>query len=1036
MSKGLIAYFAQNRIAANLLMVFLIIGGLIAAFQLPVQNLPKLNLRTIIVTIPSPGSTPKEIEEDINRRVEESVIGLSGVERVLSEAKHGFGKVSIEIETFADPDEVLNDVTNSIDAIDRFPPPSAERPDIKLAKFSVEALTLAISSESATENELRMVAEEIQDELLELPTISQQVDLVGVRDREITIELDDAQLRRHNLTFAEIARKINRDSVNLSFGQLNTDTGDIVLHTISKRSTGEEFESIPLIKKLDGSVITLGQVATISDGFADYQVHSELNGIPAIFATVKVAENQSIDEIRESVQSWLANKSFPTHIKVTIWNDRAGAAMEQIGRHVSNSLIGLVIVFLCLVAIFDLRQATWITIGIPLSFIGALLFFEAADLTINLSTIFAFFLMIGIVVDDAVVVGENIAAERQTGKNALDAAISGARAVVGPITIGAITTAVAFIPFLFITEERYQVLSAIPYVVFFVLLVSLIEAFLILPAHLSHEKPWSLSPLLDIQNRVRQSLDDFRSQVVAPIVSLSIRHTVLTPVVGAIAVALAIVLIGTDTVRVIVIDQSRNVSDSIEAEINFPVGTPFSATLAEAKSVAKAAQLTDEQLEGDSIKSIRVVVGGSTKSNQDIRVDSEHTSESSHVASVRVHLNDRPLRKHSIPEFERAWRGNIDHSSAVEQLEFQSSTFRSLPNIAYSLRHENREVLKSATEDFRKVLELEPGLYGLTDNMGLGKRHIEITLSPEGTLAGITPASLGTQLRASFHGLEVQRIQRDHNEIKVVVRYPRKDRENLSVLSTERIRHSSGREIPLTNIAEISESRELATLTRINGENAAFVEAYADIATVAPINVRRKISDMYIPKLLENYPGLTVAVDGAIRSEIKMLKTLGILLPLVLLAMYALVAAFLRSYWKPLVIVFGIPVALAGAIFSHWVLGWDFTAMSIFGVIGVSGVIVNDSLVLLDRYNIIRKDKPELPAVAVASAAMQHRFRAVFLTSLTTILGLSPLLYERSEALLTMVPFVVSMIGGLVFAGLFTLFILPTLVMLIEGKKE
>ena len=1036
MSTGLIAYFARNRIAANLLMVFLIIGGLIAASQLPIQNLPELNLRIITITIPSPGSTPKEIEEDINRRVEESVMGLSGVERVVSEAKHGFGKITVEIETFADPDEVLDEVTNSIDAIDRFPPPSAERPEIKLVKSAVEVLTLAISSESASENELRTIAEKIQGELLELPAVSQQVELKGVRDREITIEIDDEQLQRHNLTFAEISRRVSRASVNLSFGELKTDTGDIVLHTISKRSTGEEFESIPLIKKLDGSVITLGEVATITDGFADYQVHSELNGIPTIFATVHVEENQSIGEIREVVQTWLANKSFPEHVEVTIWNDRAGSAMEQIGNHISNSLIGLTIVFLCLVAIFDLRQATWITLGIPLSFIGALLFFEPANLTLNLSTIFAFFLMIGIVVDDAVVVGENIAVERKNGKNALDAAISGARAVVGPITIGAVTTAIAFIPFLFVTEERYQLLSAIPYVVFFVLLVSLIEAFLILPAHLSHEKPWSLSPLVEIQKRVRQLLDDFRSHVIVPIITLSIRHTVLTPVVGALFIAAAFALIGTDAVRVIVFDQSRSVSDSIEAQINFPVGTPFSVTLEEAKSIANAAQRTEEQLAGDAIKSISVVVGASMKSNRATQVIDELASGSSHIASVRVHFNDRPPRKHSIPEFERVWRENIDHTFAIERLEFHTSKFRSLPEIAYSLRHENREILKSATEDFKQMLEPEPGLYGITDNMGLGKRHIEINLSPEGTLAGITPASLGAQLRASFHGLEVQRIQRGQNEIKVIVRYPRKDRENLSVLSTERIRNSTGREIPLTNIAEIRESRELATLTRINGENAAVVEAYADVATVTPISVRRKISDVYLPQLLQKYPELVVAVEGGIRSERKMFKTLGILLPLVILAMYALVAAFLRSYWKPLIVVFGFPVALAGAIFSHWILGWDFTVMSIFGVIGVSGVIVNDSLVLLDRYNIIRREKPDLPAIAVASAAMHHRFRAVFLTSLTTILGLSPLLYERSEALLTMVPFVVSMLGGLVFAGIFTLFILPNLVMLIEGRKE
>ncbi len=1036
MSKGLIAYFAENRVAAHLLMMFIIIGGLYTANQLPVQNVPKLDLRTITVIIPSPGSTPKEIEEDINRRVEESVLGLSGVDRVISEAKQGFGKITIQLETFADPDVVLNDVTNSIDAINRFPPPSAEKPEITLIKRKVDVLTLAISSELATENELRIAAEEVQHELLELPEISQQVELKGIRDREITIELNDEELRRYNLSFAEIASKINRDSINLSFGELNTDSGAIVLHSISKRTTGEEFENIPIIKKLNGSVITLGQIATVTDGFADYEIHSELSGIPTVFANVTAEESQSIDEIRESVLSWLAKKSFPEHIKVAIWNDRAGFTLEQMGRHISNSLIGLVIVFICLVAIFDLRLATWITVGIPLSFIGALLLFPTIDLTVNLSTVFAFFLMIGIVVDDAVVVGENIAVRRQSDKNALEAAISGAKEVAWPITIGAITTVIAFIPFLFITAERYQILNAVPYVVFLVLLVSLVEALFILPAHLSKEKPWSRSPLRDLQARVRLSLDNFRSRVIAPIVSLCVRHTVLTPIVSAIVVIVSFLLIGSDAVRVILIDQSRYVSGKIAAEIKMPVGTHFADTLVEAKRIARAAELTDEQFEGDPIKSISIVVGVPIKSVQSIGRHGDQSSGNSHIASVHVNLNDPPLRKFSVPEFERTWRENIGLTPPIERLEFQSSTFPLIFNVAYSLRHSDREVLKSATADFREMLETEPGIYGLTDNMSLGKRHIKVDLNPEGVLAGITPAGLGAQLRASFHGLEVQRIQRKRDEIKVVIRYPQDQRDNLSAFTTERIRTSSGRETPLSEIAEISETRELAILNRINGENAAFVQGFADVATVAPIKLRRKISDTYITNLLEKYPDLTVKIDGGIRNEIKMFKVLAIVVPLALLAMYALVAAFLRSYWKPLIVVFGIPIALSGSIFSHWILGWDFTTMSIFGVVGVSGVIVNDALVLLDRYNTMRKANPDVAAIAIASGAMHHRFRAVFLTSLTTILGLSPLLYERSEALLNMVPFVVSMIGGLIFAGLFTLFILPTLVMLIEGRRE
>ncbi|MCY3769279.1 MAG: efflux RND transporter permease subunit [Gammaproteobacteria bacterium] len=1030
MKKGLIAYFAGNRVAANLLMVFLIIGGLVAASQLSVQRSPEIDLRTITISVSSIGSTPKEVEQDILRRVEERIVGLSGVERVIAVASQGGGRVTIELTPFSDPDSVLIGVQNSIDGIDNFPPVSAEPPEIRLEKASPEVLTLAISSESADENELRLMAEKVRNELLELPNIS-QVRLLGIRDREITIELNEEQLRRHDLTFAKITKTIGRDSVNLSLGELQTDRGHIILQSLSKRTRGKEFEDIPLITQLDGSIVTLGDVATVRDGFANYQVLSELDGVPTAFARIDADHNQSVTEIAETVNSWLSNQTFPDQFKVSVWNDQATPAINRIKELVSSGVIGLILVFLCLVTIFDLRVATWITVGIPLSFIGAMLFFDVSGLTLNIATVFAFFLLIGIVVDDAVVVGESIASERQRGKNALDAAISGARMMVYPVTIGVLTTALALVPFLFVTEQRYQILNVIPVVAFFVLLVSLVEAFLILPAHLSHEKPWSLPPLRNIQTRISEGFDNMRAQLVAPIVSWSVRHVVLTPAIGAVVVILSLLLIGSGAVRVILFDHSRNLSDNIQAEIELPVGTPYSVTVDAARQVVLAAQQANAQTGGESVKSISVIAGAPALSAGD------HAKYNSyHIASVRVHLNDRPSRLVSVWEFEQVWRKMIGDASVFERLEFQSARTRFPPNIAYSLRHEDREILKAATDDFKTSLSDERGIYGLTDNMALGPRQFEVALTPQGKLAGLTPASLGGQLRANFHGLEVQRIQRDQDEIKVVVRYPKEQRQHLGTLSEERIRGLGGNEIPLSLVADITESRELANLTSINGEKAAFVNGFTDASVVTPIEMRRKISESLIPDLLVKYPGLRIELDGGARNEISTLKTLGVLVPLVLLAMYLLVAGFLRCYWKPLVVVFGIPVAVAGAITGHWLLGWDFTAMSIFGVVGVMGVIVNDALVLLDRYNTLRREDPAIPAIVAASAAMQHRFRAVFLTSLTTVLGLSPLLYERSEELIFMVPFVVSMLGGLIFAGLFTLFILPTLVMLIEGRKE
>ena len=738
-------------------MIFVIVSGLIAGFNLPVQLFPKIDTRVISITVPFAGATTKEVEADVNRRLEESILGVRGVERVISTAEEGVGKVRIELKTFADSESVLNDVQNAVIGIENFPPANSERPVIKLEKIEPEVMTLAISSGTATEDELRRAAENVQVELLSLPSIS-NVELHGVRNREITIELDEEQLRRYGLTKAGIAKTIKRHSVNLSLGDLKTDGGSIFLSAIAKKSRGEEFENIPIISQLNGAVITLGDIATVRDGFADQEIFSQLNGVPAVFVRIDADENQSLTEIADRVRNWHTNMASAEGFKIEIWNDRASYSVNRIKKIISNAVIGIILVFLCLVAVFDLRAAFWITIGIPVSFIGSLLFFDISDLTLNGATIFAFFLLVGIVVDDAVVVGENIATERQSGKSAMDAAISGAQSMFAPIAIGGITTIMAFLPLLFVTTERYQVVNVFPYVAIFVLLVSLIDTFLILPAHLSRTKPWSLSPLRDLQARGSEALDNLRQRIVIPILSWSVRHVILTPVIGAGVVIASLLLISSGMVRVILFDQSLNVSDSIQSQLYFPVGTPFASTLAVAEDFVLAAEATGEKLGDDPIRSISISVGipaiSSPSSDHYLAVDR------SHIASVRVHLKNQQSRNVTVSEFERAWRAEIGNVSAIERLEFNVSRTATRPSIAYSLRHDDRDVLRSASRELMEILSTEKGIYGVSDNMTEGKRHLEIQITDEGRLAGLTPAGVGRQLRASYHGLEVQRIQR------------------------------------------------------------------------------------------------------------------------------------------------------------------------------------------------------------------------------------------------------------------------------------
>ena len=1027
---GLIGYFAANPVAANLLMLALFAGGVASAYGLAVQNFPEFDLRTIMVSVRSPGSSPQEVEQDINRRVEESVVGLAGVERVVTTATEGQGRVRIELATFADAGTVLNDVRTAVDAIENFPPPNAERAEVNLARLSVEAMTLAVSSPVASENELRLAAEEVRNGLLELPSVS-LVTLRGTRDREIAIELSEEELRRNDLSIAEVTTAVRRASLNLTFGELRTESGGIVLHTDAKRGVGEEFEDIPLITRLDGTIVTLADVAEIRDGFVDDDIVSEIDGTPAVFVRIEVTEQQSIVDVASEIRGWLAAHDPPQGVAVRIWNDRAQPAVDRMSGIARNGLAGILLVFVLLLLVFDLRAATWITLGIPFSFVGALLLFGPTNLTLNLATLIGLFLMVGLVVDDALVVGESIASERESGKRGVEAAAAGARAVVGPITVGACTTILAFVPFLFVTATTAQLVNVFPYVALFVLSVSLLEAFFILPAHLSHDGRWSLEPLRTVQDRVCAWIDRIRDRTVVPAVSWSVRHVSWTLVGGGALVALSLLLLRGEAVRVVFFDVEMNPTENVQANLFLPVGTPFRTTLATAREVADAAYATNEEFPGESIDTVSILAGNTVS----VRALTD-LANGSHLAGVRLELHDRPLRQASPSEIERAWRRNIGDLSHVERAEFHTARIQPRPGVAYALKHDDAETLRKAAFELRSFLVAVPGVYEVADSLSDGKRHLEIQLTPAGEAAGLTPAAIGTQLRASFHGAEVQRIQRGHDELRVMVRYPRDRRRSLQELTSERVRRAGGGDMPLSVVADLKETRDQATLMRIDGNRAATVEARADVTVITPLQARRRVQQEVVPELLASYPGLTIEPEGGVRDERAMLGTLGLLVPVVLIGIYALMAAFLRSYWKPLVAVAGFPLAFAGAVLAHWVLGWDLTALSLFGLIAVFGVVVNDALVLLDRYNTIRRENQMLPAIAAAAAAARHRFRAVFLTSATTILGLSPLLYERGDDLMFLVPFVVSMVGGLVLSGAFILFVLPTLVMLSEGARE
>ena len=859
---GLIAYFAGNPVAANLLMAGVAVIGLLAGMTLVVRDVPRNVPYIVEIAVESPGSSAREVEEDIVRRVEEAVIGISGVERVLGTAAADLGTVLVEYSPLSDGDAVLHDVENAVDGIDNFPPPNAKEPEIEPVRFEVTALTVAVSSAHLSGESLQRTAENIRAELLRLPGIS-DVSLRGARDREVSIELDEEQLRRYGLSFETIATRVQRSSLNLSFGELDTESGQVALHMVSKRQSGAQFADIPLVMNADGTIIRLGDVAEIRDAFApDDRVVLTVNGIPALLVTVGVADWQSLTDVAAEVREWLAAYSPPPEVTVSVWDDTAGLALKRMRTILRNVVIGVVLVFALLILVLDLRVAVWVALGIPLAFVGSLALVAPLGLTINVVTISAFFLVVGLVVDDALIVAENIDTERAANpRQPLAAAIRGVREVRGPVTVGAVTTAMAFLPLLFVVGS-IQVLRELPPVLICVLAVSLLEAFLILPAHLSHPGNWTLSPLRELQRSVSGLLDRLRERTVAPAVSWAVRHVWTTFAAAALVFLAAVLLLATGAVRLITFTGSSSVLTSIRADLYLPVGTPFETTLATARRVADEAAALDDAFGGSTVHGVSMFVGNLFSAPTD--EDEVHVG---HLASVMLHMADKPERTASATDIEEAWARRLGHVPLLERFAVGAHVSTLGDTIGYALLHDDEPTLRSATDQLKSFMASIAGVSGIWDSLAPGKRHIDIQVTPAGQAAGLTPAAIGRQLRANYHGLEIQELQRGPDEIEVVLRYPPERRRSLRELSAERIHlqtPSGHAEMPLSTAATLVERREPATLTRIDGERAARVSANIDTAVLTVRQVHARIEEELLPR---RCPDCGSRTDGTRRMD-------------------------------------------------------------------------------------------------------------------------------------------------------------------------
>ncbi len=1038
--NGAIRWMAENHVAANLLMLVLIVGGLILGFSIKQEVFPDITLDRIQVSVAYPGAGPEEVEEGIILKIEENLTGVDGIKQVKSVAAEGYGVVTAEITTDADIDLVLQDIKSEVDRIITFPQ-DAEKPVVSKMLNRREVISVVVYGK-LPERSLRELAEQVRDELLLEPNIT-QVDLSGVRPYEISIEINETNLRGYGLTFDQVAQRVRQASLDLPGGTIKTGAGEILVRTKERRYVGHEYSSIVVMTTADGTEVTLGDIASVRDGFEETDQFGLFDGLPAAMAKVYRVGDQKPTEISDTVKKYVEAKrrQFPESVELATWNDNSELFKSRKDLLVRNAMIGLVMVFITLSLFLEIRLALWVMLGIPISFCGALLFMPAIDVSINMISLFAFIMALGIVVDDAIVVGENIYEHRQTGKPYLKAAIDGTIEVAQPVVFAILTSVTAFLPLLFTSGIMGKFIMVIPAIVITILLVSLVEGLFILPAHLSlgkpRQEPSGFFGFLD-KNRRRfgNTLQKFINGPYRKTLALCVEYRYTTVAVAcAVLLFVGFGLVGGGIVKFRFMPTVD--SNVIQVALELAPGSPVTLTTQIQEQVVNAglaivAEYDKELPQGESV--MRHVYANVGSATADRGPAGNFSSSGGNLASISMFLTPSENRAVTATEIANRWRDSLGEIVGVETLTFTSNLIHLGANIDVQLAHEDFAVLDEAAERLKGIIATYPGTGDITDNYTLGKREVKVRLKAEARTLGVTEENLGRQLRGAFYGSEALRLQRGRNEVKVLVRYPEESRQRFWDLENMRIRVPGGGEIPLDRAATLVESRGFSKINRSDRKRVINVTATVDSHTANAEEVVAEIKLAALPKLMADYPGLSYDMEGEDKNRRESMESMFKGFKLVLIVIFALLAIPFRSYSQPLLVMVAIPFGIVGAILGHFIMGYDLSILSMFGIVALTGVVVNDSLLLIDFTNRVRrKGKSSLDAIMEAG---QRRFRPILLTSLTTFFGLMPMILETSVQAQFLVPMAISLAFGILFATGITLLLVPSLYLILEDGRE
>ena len=1032
---SVIGRMVRNPVASNMLMLLILGGGLASAFLIPRELFPEFSADMVTVSVVYPGASPADIEQSICLRIEDRLTGMEGVKEISSQSREGAGSVMLELQSEADVRKVLDDVKSEVDKIDF--PEDAEDPTVIEVTTRHQVINVAVAGE-AEERTLKELAEEIRDEINDLPEISQVI-ISGVREFEITVEVSEEALRRHKLTLGQVARAVAESSFDLPAGKIKTSSGELSIRIVGQKNTAEEYKDVVVLSKPDGTIVRLSDVASVREGFEDVDVGGQFDGQTAALVSVfKTADEDSI-KIAETVRDYVERKKYevPEGITLQVWSDMSKLIRDRLDMLVNNGIKGLLLVFVILWLFLGMRLSFWVALGIPVSLLGTLLVLNLTGQSLNMMSMFALIMALGLIVDDAIVVGENVYRYVEQGQNPISAAVNGSRGVLMPVVAAVSTTWLAFAPLMFISGVMGRFLKILPVTVILALAFSLLECILILPPHLGHSlrpKPKNDDQKISLLRRL--------SRFIRERVDAAVRWFVEVPFTWAfrlasryryatLAIALSVLLLTVGAWKgghIPFVGFPKVDSDTLLAEVTLQTGTRFERTKEVARQVTMAALKINEKMKGQDGKPIVERVYSLLGAH--MAEPGSGDSGGSHLCEVIVELSPTERRGDKITseKITQMWREYSGYIPDALSIEF--GAFRGGPGgkaLEFRLLGPDTDYLKPAAELLKSRLAEFDGVSDISDDALPGKMEMKIRPKPGAENLGVQLKTLAWQLRDAFYGNESLKIQRGQDEVKVMVRYPETERQSLADVENMRVRTANGAEVPFAEVADVQLERGYTTLRRVGRSSVISVSGDVDETAANAEQILKELDkeNGFFSELQDRYPRLEIDLRGQRQQIYESLSALYVWFPMALLGIYTILAALFRSYIQPIIIMVAIPFGLVGAVVGHWIVGFEVTLLSMFGMVALAGIVVNDSLVLIDQVN--RRVRGGGGVYESAEQGARIRFRPIVLTTLTTVAGITPLLFERSFQAQFLKPMAVSIAFGLMFATTLTLLVVPSL---------